>query len=148
MSTFFVRVASLVDVPSIKKIADANKTALGFMPKSKIDEATQQKRILVLLAEEELIGFVIFRHRKTDNQTTLSDICVIEAHRGFDGGRLLIESLIKNCVELGRSFIRLKCPVNLPSNQFYEKVGFKYIGVEKGKHRPLNIWQIDVNKAG
>lgn len=145
MPNFSVRVATQLDASSIKKIADANKTALGFLPKARIDEAIQQDRILMLCADRELTGFVIFRHRKTDTQTTLSDLCIAEAWRGYGGGRALVEALVDNCVELGRSFIRLKCPTDLPANHFYDKLGFERVGVENGKQRPLNIWQLDIN---
>lgn len=145
MSTFFIRYATSDDTPSIKKIADGNKTALGFLPRPKINEAIQQRRIFVLCTDQELAGFVIFRHRRTDTQTTLSDICVDETWRGHEGGRLLVEALTEDCVKLRRSFIRLKCPVNLPANHFYEKVGFRRVGIENGKHRPLNIWQLDID---
>lgn len=146
MSNFFVRFAAPIDTPSIKKIADANKGALGFIPQAKVNDAIKQQRVLVLCTDQELTGFVIYRHRKTDSQTTLSDICVVEAWRGQKGGHQLMQALVQDCVEHERSFILLKCPTELKANYFYEKVGFTRVGIDNGNRRPLNIWRLDINR--
>lgn len=145
MAPFFVRPAAATDLTAIKEIADANKTALGFLPRPKINEAIQQQRVLILQTEREMAGFVIYRHRKTDNQTTLSDICVTEKWRGGKGGQAMVQALVQDCVERSRAFILLKCPIDLPANSFYERVGFIRVGIDNGKHRPLNIWRLDIN---
>lgn len=166
MPSFLVRPAAATDLTAIKKIADANKAALGFLPRPKISEAIQQQRVLVLQTEPvlnkacpatvrgvewdegcELAGFVIYRHRKTDKQTTLSDICVTEKWRGGKGGQALMQALVRDCIEHNRDFILLKCPTDLPANYFYEKTGFTRAGIDNGKHRPLNIWRLDINSS-
>jgi len=148
MPSFLVRPAASTDLTAIKAIADTNKAALGFLPRPKISEAIQQQRVLVLQTEHELAGFVIYRHRKTDNQTTLSDICVSEEWRGGKGGQALVQALVQDCIEHNRDFILLKCPTDLPANYFYEKSGFTRAGIDNGKHRPLNIWRMDIHKSG
>lgn len=147
MPLFLVRAAVTTDLTAVKKIADANKEALGFLPRPKISEAIQHQRVLVLQAEHELAGFVIYRHRKTDKQTTLSDICVTEKWRGSRGGQALVQALRQDCLEHSRDFILLKCPTDLPANYFYEKTGFTRAGIDKGKHRPLNIWRLDIDST-
>jgi N-acetylglutamate synthase-like GNAT family acetyltransferase len=145
MPSFSVRSAVPADLAAIKKIADANKLALGFLPRPKVSEAIQQKRVLVLQTECELVGFVIYRHRKTDNQTTLSDICITEKWRGCKGGQTLVRSLIEDCIGHGHEFILLKCPADLPANFFYEKLGFTRVRVDDGRRRPLSIWRLDIH---
>jgi N-acetylglutamate synthase-like GNAT family acetyltransferase len=148
MSSFQVRPAVASDLTAIKKIADANKTALGFLPRPKISDAIQQERVLVLQTDSELVGFVIYRHRKKDSQTTLSDICVMKKWRGNQGGKCLVQTLVNDCVKHRREFILLKCPVDLLANNFYKQMGFTKVSVDKGKRRPLNIWRFDIDNNG
>lgn len=145
MSVFTVRSAQSNDITLIKKIADANRLALGFLPLVKVSDAVEQQRVLVLQSPHQLAGFVIFRHRKIDQQTTLSDICVANEWRGQAGGKLLMQALYRQCMELDREFILLKCPVDLAANSFYERVGFRHTATEAGRRRPLNVWQLDIN---
>lgn len=147
MSIFLVRPATNTDIFAIKKIADANKNSLGFLPRPKINEAIEQKRIFVLYKDDVLAGFLIFRHRKRDTQTTLSDICVSKEWRGQGGGQQLIDALIQDCILQSRDFILLKCPDDLPANTFYKKIGFNLVSVAEGKNRPLNIWRLDIHNS-
>lgn len=144
MTNFTVNYAQPDDIDSIKKLADTNKQALGFLPRIKVLEAIGSKRVMVLWTPEELGGFVIYRHRKTDRQTTLSDICVAAKWRGRKGGKLLIDALYTECVNFERDFILLKCPQELPANHFYESIGFRRIRTEAGRARQLNVWQLDI----
>jgi ribosomal protein S18 acetylase RimI-like enzyme len=127
-----------------KKIADANRDALSFVTRGKFQEAVEQKRGLVALQDDKVIGFVLYRHRKRDKQTTLSDICVDKGHRGEKIGRLLVEALVQDCRKKSREFIQLKCPTDLPANEFYHSVGFKFHDIENGKKRKLNVWRLTI----
>lgn len=130
------------DAPSIKVLADANRVELGFNPRQKFEEAAAQRRGFVALANNNLIvGFVIFRHRRIDRQTTLSEICVAKTHRGQHIGESLISELVKECTHMSRDYIQLKCPVDLPANQFYPRLGFVLHKTEAGKKRHLNVWR-------
>jgi hypothetical protein len=44
--------------------------------------------------------------------------------------------------------IRLKCPLDLPANDFYRHYGFTLTGQELGKRRPLNRWCLPLTGAG
>jgi ribosomal protein S18 acetylase RimI-like enzyme len=136
--------ATVKDTDSIKKIADANRKELGFIMHVQIQEAIEQKRIFIEIIDQNILGFVIFRHRKRDLQTTLAEICVAKEYRGQGIGKRLINALSNECEEKSRSFIQLKCPVDLPSNNFYKNIGFTYISTEPGKTRKLNVWRINI----
>src|SRR5258708_7243001 len=88
-------------VPAMKAIADANRDELGFVNRAKFMQAVNEERIIVALLQKQVIGFVVFRHRKIDSQTTLSEICLDQAVRGYGYGRGLINALyydsIKHC---------------------------------------------------
>lgn len=129
------------DVYPAKTLADSNRDALGFVPRQKFDEAVKQKRGLVALIDNQVVGFVIYRHRKIDQQTTLSEICIDRSYRGKHIGEQLVKTLIQECVEKSRNFIQLKCPTDLPANTFYKRLGFELSAIETGKKRPLNVWR-------
>lgn len=129
---------------SAKKVADANRDALSFVTRGKFQEAIEQNRGFVAIENNEVIGFVLFRHRKRDKQTTLSDICVDERYRGQNIGRHLIHVLVEDCENKSREFIQLKCPVDLPANKFYSHVGFNLHDIEDGKKRKLNVWRLAI----
>lgn len=128
----------------IKTLADAHRLELGFIPRQKFEEVALKQRGFVALDDEALLGFVIFRHRKVDLQTTLSEICVAKANRGQNIGKKLIDALIYECTQMSRDFIQLKCPVELPANQFYRRLGFKLHATEGGKKRSLNVWRFPI----
>lgn len=139
-----VRLAEKQDIDQIKAIADANRDALGFLPRPKIEDAVKAERIKVVTDNGQILGFVIYRHRKTDQQTTLSDICIAESHRSRGAGKLLIETLYKECQSFSRDFILLKCPEDLSANHFYRKMGFHHERTENGRARRLNVWRMNI----
>ena len=77
---------------------------------------------------------------RRDNTVSLCNIVVDRAFQRIGLGRRLFEELVKIARTQGKSQIRLKCPIELPANLFYERLGLKLVGVEAGKHRPLNVW--------
>lgn len=145
MTTFYLRRANSYDISYIKQIADRNRDSLGFLLRPKIEEAIATGRIMIAFSEVEIFGFVIYRHRKIDLQTTLSDICVDQQWRNRGVGKAMIQALYAECSSLGRKFIQLKCPEDLSANSFYEKVGFSHTHTEPGRDRRLNVWRMCVS---
>lgn len=131
----------------MKAIADTNRDEIGFINRAKFVQAVNEDRIIVAVVRKQVIGFVVFRHRKLDEQTTLSEICLDRAMRGLGYGRGLIDALYKDCVDHSHVLIRLKCPVDLAANAFYEHLGFKKVATETGKIRQLNVWELPVVEA-
>jgi ribosomal protein S18 acetylase RimI-like enzyme len=134
-------------VDAMKIMADANRSELGFTLRAQIQEAIEQNRAFVALIDKKLVGFVIYRHRKRDLQTTLAEICISQDYRGRGLGKGLIEALVQECLKMSRAFIQLKCPVDLPANKFYERLGFRNISSESGKSRRLNIWVFQTSQG-
>jgi ribosomal protein S18 acetylase RimI-like enzyme len=139
-----IKEIQIENVPKVKSLADMNRDSIGFNPRKKFEEVVEQKRGMVAFENNELVGFVIYRHRKLDSQTTLSEICVREDCRGKGFGKKLIDALIFECQEKKRDFIQLKCPIDLHANKFYEKIGFSHYQTEDGKKRQLNVWRFVV----
>lgn len=136
--------ATIKQIPAMKALADANRNEVGFINRAKFLQTVEEERTIVAILRNQVIGFVIFRHRKTDDQTTLSEICLDRAMRGQGYGRGLINALCKDCVEHSHTLIRLKCPVDLAANAFYEHLGFKKVATETGKVRQLNVWELPI----
>jgi ribosomal protein S18 acetylase RimI-like enzyme len=129
------------DIQAAKLLADANRDSLGFVTRQKFEEVVEQRRGFAALEDDRVIGFVLYRHRKLDHQTTLSEICVHKDYRGQQIGRRLVNALIQECMNKSRHFIQLKCPTDLLANEFYRQLGFELAMTEKGKKRSLNVWR-------
>lgn len=149
--SIIIRLAKKTDVEGAKRIASKYGKELGFVNIATLRQA-QEKEWLLIASEwnfqtesDDVIGFVNFRI-KEDKTCTLYDIAVKKEYRGKGIGTRLLNYL-KRMVYLtggGGSYIQLKCPVELPANQFYQKRGFALITVEEGKKRPLNVWRYEL----
>jgi len=134
-------------ISAMKAIADANRDEVGFINRAKLVQVVEEDRIIVAILKRKVVGFVTFRHRKTDTQTTLSEICLDQSVRGLGYGRGLINALYQDCISHCHTFIRLKCPVDLAANSFYEHAGFQKVATEAGKIRQLNVWELPVTET-
>ena len=123
VKNFKIRYAKSKDIDAIKAIADSNPKSIGFVLRPALEEAVENKKLIVAVDENgTVLGFCNYNIRKKD------DVLVIYAER-------MIEKLPKP--------IMLKCPVDNESNKFYKRVGFELIRVDEGKKRKLNVWELD-----
>lgn len=143
-----VRKMQISDIVDVKSIADEHRDSLGFVLQGKIAEAIADNRGFVVTDSQSVVGFVIYRHRKADRQTTLSEIAVTSAYQKRQAGKLLLWQLEDECRKLGRTFIQLKCPSDLPANSFYQRMGYKIHAIQPGKKRELNVWRKPINTNG
>jgi N-acetylglutamate synthase-like GNAT family acetyltransferase len=135
-----IRRAESRDLNAIKRLADENRAALGFVLRPALAAAIEQGWVLVAeQAKGELVGFVHYRHRR-DAQTTLHEICVADGFRTKGIGRRLVVTLVMEAAALEKTRIQLKAPVDIPANAFYQTVGFALERTEPGKKRPINVW--------
>ncbi len=125
----------------MKKLAAENSDALGFVLRSVLAKAIEENRLVVAEAGGCLIGFQEYYHRKRDGQTTLYHKCVATAFRRRGVGKALVDAVVAESRKAGRQFLLLKCPENLPSNEFHRSYGFRLSGTEQGRRRKLNIWR-------
>src|SRR5579884_1098116 len=113
------------DLEDIKRIADQSRNELGFVIRAAIQEAILDKRILVCRAHKHrLCGFVHFRHR-LDRCTKIYQLCLIPPCQRKGWGRNLILALIDLARERCQLSIALRCPDDLPANDFYRAIGFQ-----------------------
>jgi ribosomal protein S18 acetylase RimI-like enzyme len=139
MMDVMVRFAAVDDVPAVKAIADRHRHELGFVPAAALVEAARERRLLVAVLDGKVIGFVHFRCCR-DGHTTIYEIAVLPEHRQRGIGRALVEAVCKEAALHGYVVLQLKCPIDLPANEFYRRTGFTEAGIEEGKRRPLRLW--------
>jgi N-acetylglutamate synthase-like GNAT family acetyltransferase len=142
-NNFIIRKATTKDLTEIKNIADAYRKELGFVLRPAITRSITNNEVFIAEIEERIKGFIEYHHRQ-DNQTTLYNIAVSEENIGKGIGRALIETLYHEAEILGKLFILLKCPIDLPSINFYKHLGFELLYFEKGKKRALAIFSLSI----
>jgi DNA (cytosine-5)-methyltransferase 1 len=91
----------------------------------------------------EEIGACYYHIRK-DEQVTIRKIAVLSEHQNQGWGRLLVYRVICRAIEEKKANVFLKCPENLPSNNFYKKLGFELEATESGKNQPINHWRYHI----
>ena len=143
-SDISIRRAEIQDLTGIKRLADNNRTTLGFVLRPALMAGIKQGWLLI--AEQtngELLGFIHYRHRR-DMQTTLYEICVVQSFRRRGVGRALVEALAREAAQLRKTCIQLRAPVGIAANAFYQMTGFVLNRTESGRKRPLNVWQYSI----
>lgn len=137
-----IRRAVVADVDAIKQLADCHKAELGFLVRDALLRSIGAQEVFVAeVPIGKLVGFIQFHHRK-DTQTTLYNIAVDPQKRTNGIARCLIEALINDSRAHHKLVVRLKCPVDLPANDFYAHLGFTLDYTVSGKLRALNIWKL------
>jgi ribosomal protein S18 acetylase RimI-like enzyme len=150
-----VRLAKRSELKAVKKLADEHRHELGFVKLAALEKAIQERRLLVAVSKNvgtltrlhacTIVGFVHFRCCK-DGHATIYEIAVAPDWRGKGVGRKLVEAVCTHARLHSCTRLRLKCPIDLPANGFYQRLGFVRIGIEThdGNRRPLAIWELDL----
>ncbi|WP_201377642.1 N-acetyltransferase [Ktedonobacter sp. SOSP1-52] len=146
--SLIVRLAEKTHLIAAKHLADQYKRELGFINRAIIEKAIETQSLLVARFEAEqssdLAGLVHFYVRR-DHIITLYSIAVAPTYQRRGVGRQLFEALINEARARQKSEIRLKCPAELPANEFYKHLGLQLVDCETGKHRPLNVWSYSLS---
>jgi len=116
-----------------KAISSKFSSQLGFVNLAALQKAFESQELEVIPD----VGFCNFHHRR-DGQTTIYEIATTRHGEGW--GRLLFYRVLCSAIERGCNIIVAKCPVDLPSNGFYERLGFELSAIEQGRKRQLNRW--------
>jgi hypothetical protein len=128
------------DITGAKAIADVLRYELGFINTQAFADSSKRGELLVGRdSNGEVVGFARFHHRR-DRITTLYEIGV--ARQGAGLGGALIGALEREASRAGSLEIRVKCPIDLPANEFYSASGYApNAGVSlNGRKRRLMLW--------
>lgn len=139
------KVKDLPTIDQAKLMADKHRSELGFHARQTFIDSANKHELLVAKISGQVKGFVRFHHRR-DRLTTLYEIATAPEARNMGIGRKLVDALITDCQTVDSRCIKLSCPVELPANQFYEKLGFIRLSHRSrpGKNRPLYEWTLPV----
>lgn len=135
-----IRKAQPRDVMEAKAILDDNRHALGFVRRAELEEGVRRGEVLIGELQAS-IAAVLHYHHCLDGGTTVYQLVVTEEAQGTGLGRALIQALERECQDRGQQLLRLKCPVDLPANGFYARIGFQRMRVEDGMRRALAVWK-------
>jgi ribosomal protein S18 acetylase RimI-like enzyme len=125
------------ELDSVYKLFNKFSKEVGFVMKPSIIESARRRNLIVVKDGDKVIGSCKFNIRKRDKVGVIYEVVVDNEYRGKGIGLECINIVRGKCL-----YLELKCPVDNESNKFYEKVGFKKVGVIKGKKRELNVWRI------
>lgn len=120
------------DWDAINTIGRQYKQELGFVRRVSIFEAMNRFEVYVAFSGDQLTGFVNW-HKRRDGWRTIYEIAVHRDWRGMGIGKALMRAV--------GTPVRLKCPVDNASNQFYEGLGMTMVRREAGRVRQLNVWE-------
>jgi N-acetylglutamate synthase-like GNAT family acetyltransferase len=122
-----------------KSIASKLSHELGFVMRGTLLERAMAKELLIATPN---IGFCSF-HITGKKQCTIYEIGIDPDFQGQGHGKALLTQLKMICYKRSARTIFAKCPEGLPSNQFYEHMGFKLSHVERKQppRRNLNCWE-------
>lgn len=135
-----VAISAPEDLSAVKAIADLCRQELGFVRRSILEQAVRERRVFVAKRAGEILGFVHFAVTRR-GYATIYEIAVAPPFRGGGVGRALLESVAERARAAGASRLRLKCPIDLPANGFYARMGFVRVAIESGCRRPLVVWE-------
>lgn len=143
-----IRLARLEDINGAKFLADQERATIGFVNRAVLQDAQKRGWLFVAVNHsfdsngytDKVIGVVNFRIRQ-DFICTLYEIVVDSNYRRQHIGARLIQALIRRAHEENCIHVQLKCPIDLPANNFYQSIGFTNNMTEEGKRRPLNVWK-------
>lgn len=132
-----------------------NVKMVGFVTRGAVIQKMLVRRLLIALAPDgAVIGCICFGVRR-ERTAVIYEIAVSPAEAGNGIGAAMLSWFCAMLIARGVYAIKLKCTVdNAGANKFYERVGFKDCGEERGKRRALKVWRMDLgggfasNKAG
>lgn len=129
-----LRFAVSEDYEGVRAIIKQYRHELGYVHPRGLRDAIEARKVVVAEINGTIAGFVNY-HARRDGWHTVYDIAT---HRGYSGagvGSALLCAVPRP--------IRLKCPIDLNSNDWYRARGFRLDRVEDGRKRKLNVWVMD-----
>ena len=154
-----VRTATSLDQSFIDKLQKENSYAVGFIQNTVWEKYVfgGERNFVVFICEKngDMVGYVLLTPgRAVNTYAKIQQIAVREDARRLDYGSALLAVVKDFCNTFGRIGVTLRCRVDLESNFFWKKLGFRIYDVwEKGQvnhvgfkaSNDINLWCIDLN---
>lgn len=159
-----IRGAQLSDLPYIVALANTESLALGFIPKPAYEAAitghksgkrwstTCNDRIFVCEENGDPVGFVMFSYGRISK---CNQIAIQSDARLIERGRALLSAAVAHGNLMGRQDFSCGCADDLPSNLFWQQMGWVKVGERRGishkntwkesSKRKVNIYRFQTN---
>ena len=153
-----VRTSSIMDRPLVDKLQKDNSFAVGFIQSTIWDlyvwGGKRNFTVFVCEKNDDPVGYVLLTPGHSGGYAKIQQIVVREDARRLDYGTALLHVVKEFCEEMGRIGVTLRCRQDLPSNLFWQDLGFDCYGVwRKGETNhvgfkasdDINLWKIELN---
>jgi ribosomal protein S18 acetylase RimI-like enzyme len=153
---FSVRDARLEDLSQIICIVNSknNRASFGWIPKVVLADAGNHQRddgsaskhrirVVFRARDNEVVAWTRIYHRN-DGVSSLHELGVSEDCQSSGIGSFLVHETINACRQRGMTVLRLKTPTTMRSNSYYPRFGFKLVGMEIGRKRALNVYELSL----
>ena len=159
-----IRLAAIPDLPYIVSLSKTESLSLGFIPKMAYEAAitgykggkrwstTCNDRLFVCEENGDLVGFVMFSYGKISK---CNQIAIQADARLIERGRALLTAAISHGNLVGREDFACGCADDLPSNFFWQQMGWVKVGDRNGishkntwletSKRKVNIYRYQTN---
>ena len=83
----------------VQNLGDSASSTVGFLPREAFVDYAKKGHILALTENDELLAYIMYRHRK--NAIVIVQLCVSPLHKGKGFAKLLVNELFereKDCI--------------------------------------------------
>lgn len=150
-----VRFAKIEDIKYVLSLSKKEVRSIGFIPKMAYESAITgvktgkrwsdvcKDKMWVCECNGDLVGFVLVSFGKKQGMIKIgriAQICLQIDARLMQRGRLLLDAAIEYGKRVGTLGWRCGCADDLPSNIFWQTMGWTKIGDRKGISH-MNTWE-------
>jgi predicted GNAT family acetyltransferase len=115
----------------VKVLSRANQGRLGFLQWEAFSEAASTGRLTGAWIEDKLVGYCLYRLRKSDRSISLTHVCVDASSRGHGVAQQLVEFVAQR--HGAASAIVVTCRADYPAAKLWPTVQFARVGSTQGK---------------
>ncbi len=129
-------------------LSNRNTESLGFIESTRMAKRIEKGQVLAEYDNGDLCGYLL--HGCLGNWVHIHQACIQEDARRIDHGRALVARLAAKARRAGCMGISLRCRDNLPSNLFWQALGFEHVATVPGgrsRGRMINVWMLEFANA-
>lgn len=150
-----IRFAQMKDIKYIVSLSKKESFSIGFIPKVAYEAAITGKKkgkrwsevcndkLWVAECNGDLVGFILASFGRVNaiwKEGKVAQICIQDDARLMERGRLLLDTVIDYGKRNGVLGFSCGCADDLPSNLFWQTMGWSKIGQRKGIGH-INTWK-------
>lgn len=132
--------ATIVDVPYIRSLQDANRAALGFLSPVALTEYVEHQHVELAYENGDPAAYLLFgTHGSTTRSPRVDNVRIVQACVQYDARRVmhassLVTALIRRSTAAGLETISCWCADDLEANDFWSAAGFEHVA-SRHRHR-------------